>query len=257
MNKTMIVAAAAALAGAGSAAQAQQQLDLAANRPVSGELQASDPRGSEEASRHDDYRVQLRAGERVRISLDSEAFDPIVQVFRAGAMDEPVAENDDSGESLNSRLSFAAPADGAYVVRVLSFDPAQTGAYTLRAEPLPPLPAPVTAHGGTATTTWRVFQGELSSADPDNDGLHFDDYQISLRQGEQVIVRVDSTAFDPMVQILTASGRSGPGMETDDDTGPGTNALLGFEADEAGNFIVRVTSFGSGQTGAYTLRVGN
>lgn len=257
--KAILLAATAALAA--GAASAQGPNWIVDGRAAEGELAATDPRTSEEESRHDDYRVELRGGERVRISLDSEAFDPIVRVYREGAMDEAIAENDDSGDSLNSRLTFSPPADGTYVVRVLSFDPAGAGRYTLRGERLAPLPAPVTAHSGTATTRWRVFEGELGAGDADNDGHHFDDYQVTLRAGEQILVRADvpadSTALDPMVQILPAADRSGSGIEADDDTGPGTNALLGFEAEQAGDYIVRVTSFAPEQTGAYTLRIGS
>ncbi|MEA3016098.1 MAG: hypothetical protein QOI38_820 [Sphingomonadales bacterium] len=254
--KAILLAATAALAGAASAASAQGPIWIVDGRATEGELTASDPRPSDEESRYDDYRVQLRGGQRVRISLDSEAFDPIVRIYRDGALDEALAENDDSGESLNSRLAFSPPADGTYVVRVLSFDPDGAGRYSLRGEELAPLPAPITAHNSTASTRWRVFEGELTTADADNDGHHFDDYQVSLRAGEQILVRADSTALDPMVQILPAADRGGSGIEGDDDTGPGTNALLGFEAEEAGDYIVRVSSFGSGETGAYTLRIG-
>lgn len=253
--KALLLAATAALAaGAASAQGPNWTVD---GRAAEGELGATDPRTSEEESRHDDYRVELRGGERVRISLDSEAFDPIVRVYRDGAMDEAIAENDDSGESLNSRLTFSPPADGTYVVRVLSFDPAGAGRYTLRGERLAPLPAPVTAHSGTGTTRWRVFEGELSAGDPDNDGHRFDDYQLTLRAGEQILVRADSPSLDTMVQILPAADRGGSGIEADDDTGPGTNALLGFEAEQAGDYIVRVTSFAPEQAGAYTLRIGS
>jgi hypothetical protein len=33
--------------------------------------------------------------------------------------------------------------------------------------------------------------------------------------------------------------------------------MLGFDVPQSGDYIVRVTSFGAGQDGAYTLRVGN
>jgi hypothetical protein len=41
----------------------------------------------------------------------------------------------------------------------------------------------------------------------------------------------------------------------DDDAGPATDALLGFQADDEGDYIVRVTAFSSGETGAYRLRI--
>lgn len=248
-------AAAAALFLTASGAAAQQT--IAPGRSVEGRLEQNDPRVSEEQSHHDDYRLRLRAGERIRLTLESEDFDPMVQVYRADDLHESIAENDDSGESLNSRLSFSAAEAGDYVVRVLGFSSEASGRYTLRAETLPPLPAPVTAHSGTASTSWRVYQGELTDRDADNDGAYFDDYQVTLAQGQEVLIRVDSEAFDPIVQVLTLAGRNGPEIDSDDDAGPETNSLLGFRAPEAGQYIVRVTSFGSGGTGAYTLRVSN
>lgn len=250
-------AGAAILLLAAVGASAQQPAELATGQPVQGRLEASDSRAGDGESHYDDYRIRLRANERVRLTLESEDFDPMVRVYHDDDTHEPVAENDDSGESLNSRLNFAAPRGGSYRVRVTSFEPETFGAYALRAEPLPPLPAPVTAHGGTSTMTWREYRGELAAGDPDSDGVHFDDYQVTLRQGEQVLARVDSSAFDPVVQILTAEDRNGTYIESDDDAGPGTNALVGFDVPQSGNYIIRVSSYGSGMTGAYTLRVGN
>jgi hypothetical protein len=223
---------------------------------VQGQLAATDARlGDNE--HYDEHRIALRANQRVRLSLDSTDFDPVLLVYRPEDMEEPVAQNDDGGEDVNSRLTFTAPADGTYVVRVMSFEPGTFGRYALSAAPLPPLPAPVTAHSATAATTWRLFRGELAAQDPDEDGLHFDDYQVTLRDGEQMLVAVDSEAFDPTVHVLAADRRGGPVLESDDDGGPGANSLLGFRAPQAGEYIVRVTSFAGGQTGAYTLRIGN
>jgi hypothetical protein len=230
---------------------------IAPGRTVDGRLEASDARAGEDEPRYDEYRIQLRANQRVRLSLESEDFDPMLMLFRPGETDEPAAVNDDFGESLNSRLSYAAPADGSYVVRVTSYDSEMLGRYRLQAEALAPLPPPVTAHSETATTSWRVYRGELGPRDPDNEGLRFDDYLVTLRQGESIVVRVDAEAFDPMVQILSVAGRSGDPLAADDDNGPGNNALIGFDAPAAGDYIVRVTSFGPETGGAYTLRIGS
>ena len=227
------------------------------DRSVEGRLEARDPTVPD-GIHYDDHRIRLRAGERVRLSLASEDFDPVVRIYIASDMHEPLAENDDEGEgSFNSRLTFGAPEEGDYVVRVLSFGSRETGAYRLRTEPLPPLPAPVTAATATTTSTWRTFEGSLAASDPDRDGRHFDDYQIALRQGDEVVIRLDSEEFDPMVQILPADSRDGDALDGDDDSGPDADSLLGFRALQSGNYIVRVTSFDAGGTGAYRLRIGD
>ena len=254
MNRSMAAVAAALSLVAAVPAAAQGPNFVVDGRSAQGRLEATDP-DLGDGEHYDDYRVRLRADERVRLTLESEEFDPVLQVFRADDMHEPVAGNDDSGDSLNASVTFAAPADGLYTVRVLSYEAGTLGRYTLRGEQLPPLPPPVTAHSGTASTSWRVFRGELGGDDPDNEGRRFDDYLVTLRQGEQLLVRVDSDAIDPVVQILAADSRNGPELDADDDAGPGTGALLGFEAPQSGGYLVRVTSFAPDATGAYTLRI--
>lgn len=242
-------------------AAAQEPISLDQERSISGRLERTDPVVAGEESgegqvHHDEYRVRLAAGQRIRLTVRSDDIDPVVAVYRASNLEEPLAENDDDGESLNSRLTFVAPEDGVYVVRVRSFSSDAFGAYTFAATPLPPLPAPMALAGGRRTrTNWDTIEGTLSADDPEIEGQHFDDYRISLRAGEEVLVRVDSEAFDPMVQILAASDREGMALKTDDDTGPGLNALLGYAPDEAGEYVIRVISFDAEGTGRYRLRV--
>jgi hypothetical protein len=223
---------------------------------IEGRLDRGDPT-VDGTSRFDDHRISLPAGQRVAITVTTDAFDPIVALYRVGQPVAPLGENDDDGTSLNSRLIVSAPAGGDHYVRVQSFGGDGLGAYTIGITPLPPLPAPVTAHGGTETQSWRVFQGEIGGDDAEAEGRRFDDYQISLRAGELALIRVDSTAIDPMVQIMPASHRDGQAIAGDDDSGPELGAFLGFEAPEAGDYIVRVVSVDPARSGAYTLRIAN
>jgi hypothetical protein len=88
--------------------------------------------GEDGGSEHD-YAITLRAGEAVLISAESEAFDPVVRVYRADDRGgEPIATDDDSGAGFNALLAFAPEEAGDYVVRVASFSTDRGGAYTLR-----------------------------------------------------------------------------------------------------------------------------
>jgi serine protease Do len=223
---------------------------------IEGRLDRRDPM-VDGTSRFDDHRVSLTAGQRVAITVATDAFDPIVALYRVGEPVQPVGQNDDDGMSLNSRLVASAPAGGDYYVRVQSFGGDGLGPYTIGITPLPPLPAPVTAASGTETQSWRVFEGEIGTDDAEAEGRRFDDYQISLRAGELALIRADSTAIDPMVQILPASNRDDSPIAADDDSGPELGAFLGFEAPEAGDYIVRVVSVDPARSGAYTLRIAN
>jgi hypothetical protein len=234
------------------------------NWNVSGELTDSDQQapaedGAEQGAdrhRYDDHRIRLEAGRRYSLTVNSEAFDPYARLLRAGQT-EVIAENDDSGESLNSRISYTPAESGDYVLRVSGFAADARGAYTAEVAQLPPLPAPVAqpTRDVPVTGTWSLYQGELAASDPELEGKHYDDYLIHVGAGQVRYISLEGQGFDALVQVLRASEREGDPLEQDDDTGAGTNALLAFAPDEAGDYIVRVTSFSDNGTGSYRLWV--
>jgi hypothetical protein len=223
---------------------------------IAGELQEGDAKG-EEDRRYDDHRIRLEAGQRYRMTVEAEDFDTVARLLRPG-QDEPLAENDDYGDGLNSRISYSPAESGDYVLRVTGFDPAARGAYTARVEQSPPLPAPISTAGTPVTTTgtWSLWEGAIAETDPDRDGRHYVDYLVSFAAGQRRFIALEAVGdWDPMVEILGAAEREGDPVDQDDDSGVGLNALLAFQADEAGDYIVRVTSFGEGTTGRYRLWV--
>lgn len=243
------------------AALALPAVPALAQSPVwsgNGTLTDSDSRG-EEDRRYDDHVVRLQAGQRYRISLDSDDFDPVLKIYRSTS-EEPLAENDDGGESLNSRLSFTPEVSGDYVLRATSYGTDGRGAYAARVETLAPLPPPVTTPGQTVTSsgTWSMWQGALTESDPDIEGAPYRDYLIRAEAGQVRYISLNASDFDPMVQVFPAAERDSDSpmvTDEDDDGGVGLNSFLVFAPDTAGDYIVRVRSFGTGGTGAYTLYV--
>ena len=76
-----------------------------------------------------------------------------------------------------------------------------------------------------------------------------------MRAGETRLLSLESATLDTMIWVLRATEREGEPVDMDDDAGPATDALLGFKAEEEGDYIVRATAFSSGETGAYRLRI--
>ncbi len=219
-----------------------------------GELTDSDSRA--ENSPYDEHVVILTAGGRYRINASSEAFDTIVEVRRAGVA-EPLGRNDDYGEGLNSQLNFTPDQTGEYQIRVVAFSDTGRGAYSVKVETMPPLPPPSTARpNGRQRVTWRYWDGELSETDGDQDGKRYDDYLVHFTAGQTHMIAVDGDGFDALVQVLRANEREGTPVDMDDDAGPGFNALLGLRVEETGDYVVRVTSYQTGQSGRYRLRIG-
>lgn len=229
---------------------------------ASGELTDSDAQlplaeGEEaggERHRYDDLNIRLEAGQRYRITLNSDAFDTYARLLRNG---ETIAENDDFGDSLNSRINFSATDGGDYVLRVSGYAADARGAYTAEVAQQAPLPAPVSqpTRNVPVTGTWALYEGTLSADDPDRDGKHYDDVLIHVAAGQVRYISLEGVGFDAMVEVYGVNDREGSPIVTDDDTGAGFNSLLVFDPEEAGDYIVRVTSFSEGASGSYRLWV--
>lgn len=204
------------------------------------------------------HTIQLAAGQRVRISAASDDFDTVLRLYHLNK-GEPIAENDDFEGSLNSRLLFTAPEPGEYRIEVSAFSSGASGAFSLVVSPAPALPLPVT-EAATSTTTieWRRFEGALTAQDAEGEDGRFDDFQLTLAEGQSIVILLDAVegAFDPVVHVHDLAGRESAPIATNDDAGAGLSSRLLFTAPVAGNYIVRVTAF-SGGIGRYRLRVGD
>lgn len=218
-----------------------------------GELTDSDSTGAEQ-HRDDDHAIQLEAGQRYRISVDSTAFDPVARLYRQGSTD-PVAENDD-GDGFNSRITFTPTESGAYTLRVVAFSAEGRGAYTAGVAQLPALPP-------AQVVPWQG-SGRIENSDPTDTlarpseaegpapqvSVHYDEHVLRLDAGQRYIIRVNSSAFDPMARLYR-DGETSPVAENDDGD-EGLNSRISFRPEAAGTYVLRVSPLDSDGTGAYT-----
>ncbi|RZJ16620.1 MAG: peptidase [Brevundimonas sp.] len=262
MRRTIIAASVSLLALVTAApALAQDARDLAIGADIKGELSASDPRlADDDDARYDDYRVAVRAGQRLEAVMRSSAFDAYLAVYAADANGapegEPRATDDDGlGEGTDSRLRFTADRDGAYVLRARSLGTDGTGAYTLsliERPAAPPAPRPATIRVGDEV------KGELTSSDPEqDDGSAYDAYALSARAGQRFAIGLNSEAFDPVLRV----GRAGQAdvfeelAKNDDAPSGGLNSFLIFTAPDSGDYLIRATGLNATAEGDYTLTV--
>ena len=247
--QTISVAAAATALLAATPALAQ----VTQAQPWSAEGRLEDGDAQADDRRYDEHRVRLEAGRRYRLTANSEDFDPVLRLYATGST-EPVAENDDAGDGLNSRIVFVPETAGTYTLRIVGFSADGRGAYALRAELLPPLPPATAIAPAPRTMTWTTVTGELTNDDPTPGEGPSDDYRIFLGAGEEAIIRLDG-AFDTVLSVFRGPDRDGDPVATDDDGGGGLNSMLLFRSEEAGEYVIRVSGLGDGR-GAYRLRIG-
>lgn len=77
-------------------------------------------------------------------------------------------------------------------------------------------------------------------------------YQLTAEKGEAFLIFLSSTDFDTYVEVLDEQGAS---IETDDDSGSGSNSILLFIAPSTGTFDVIVRAYSGNATGSYSLSV--
>lgn len=204
---------------------------------------------TDEGVRYDAYSFRGRAGDRVAIRLNAEAFDPIVRLGRmSGGAFEELASNDDYGGELNSYLVHTLDADGEYIIRAMPLGGGGTGAYTLSLNEGPPAPPSV------AISLNDAVDGELTAEDGVNgSGLRADIYRITGTAGQRIRAEMASDAFDTYLQLSDAEGASL--AEDDDGAGEGTNSRLTFTLPADGDYLIEARAFGGDGFGAYTLTV--
>lgn len=107
---------------------------LRAGPAVSGRLEESDAR-LDDGSFYDGWTYQGRAGERLVITMRSDAFDTFVSIGTAdGGEFTPLESGDDGAGGTDTRLEVTLPETRAYLIRANSLSGGATGAYTLQVE---------------------------------------------------------------------------------------------------------------------------
>ena len=231
---------------------------LVAGRTVAGELRSDlhGPVGSSEG----DWRYTGRAGETIALEMRSSEFDSFLTLYAIdgrGAATR-VAQDDNGGGGLNSRITFRIPADGEYVVRAERRYPARSGSYTL-----------VLRHGTLASRLGlrsvgdrllganSAVPGELDASDPKmHDGTPYELWDYVGRAGETVRITLRSNDFDAFLSIGTVTNGVFTTIESADDGAGGTHSLLEITLPFTGRYSIRANSLSPRRpNGDYVLRI--
>ena len=109
-------------------------LNIAANTTVSGTLSETAQEG-DDGSLYDLYRITVRAGEAVTVTMRSTEFDSYLVL---GQMTDgewsQIAFDDDGAGGNNARLAHTFDAAGEYLIRANTVGAGKTGAYSIRVD---------------------------------------------------------------------------------------------------------------------------
>jgi len=178
---------------------------LACSAAVSGALSSADCRAPD-GSYYDLWEFAGTSGQRVTIDISSNAFDTyLVLLDPSGAA---VADNDDaSGSTTNSRITFTLNATGTWKIVANSFDESEFGNYNL-------------SLGCTEGTTRTVSYIPIAGHQPGANNTNFiSDVRIVNSSGTADTVRLDFYS-------LRAGGLGGPTATSNLTVASGEQAVL-------------------------------
>lgn len=220
---------------------------------VAGTL-GSAPRGRVGAA-EGDWRYVGRAGETITLDMRSSEFDPFLTLYSVGSQTTTrVAQDDNGGGGLNSRIVYRIPADGEYVVRAERRQPGRSGSYTLSLSSSAGASRP---SGGRAISPNTAVSSELDGSDSKmRDGTPYEMWTYVGRAGETLRITLRSNDFDAFLSIGTMRNGVFTPIESADDGAGGTHSRIDITLPIAGEYVIRANSLSPRRpTGDYILRV--
>ena len=195
------------------------------------------------------FLIELIEGRPYRFSVEGAGVtplaDPVLTIYDAAG--QQVAVDDDGGPGVNPYLNFASITGGPHFVAVSGFGEA-TGGYYVRATD-----TDVPGHIYTDEAL-DAANGDERAGRIDIPG-DLDYFRVELESGVRYVMELRATGADPLGNpMLTLMDGENNRVASDNDSGPGRNALLRFTARETGSYYIQASGFG-GSTGSYQVTI--
>jgi len=193
------------------------------------------------AGQADTWTFQAEAGSYVTVQVQSDLFDPYLELYGPGST--LLAEDDDSGGGLNAALpDYPIETDGEYqvVVRSARQDRNESGVYEI-----------------LLTTTQDVdTTGQLTSGDTIEGSLSQGQqhtWTFEAGQGSTVTIRTESTTIDTYLALYDSAGEL---IAFNDDFQGTTNAVINnFAIPQDGEYRLVTRAYSDQEAGDYTLSI--
>ncbi len=290
MNKTRFFIGSAFVAALAAAAPAAAQQSSAApaaaaagtpqivlmpigfGQSVEGSIGSASTTCTPDNPRVKSYSFTVPAGTRVEAVMTADDFDTVLEIGRMdGCSFQSLGRNDDGAgpdDGLNSRLTARLRTAGTYILQAQSLQETGNGKYTLRLNRLPS--QTTAAQAPAAITIGRRITATLGASDPTIDQTADEDSVIESARpykmfaltgvaGAEYLIKVDSDAFDPTVDVGIQSPLGFSVSSSNDDGGgedDGLNSRLRVKFESSGTVMVRVSPL-SNDSGEFTLTVEN
>jgi hypothetical protein len=188
-------------------------------------------------------------GTPISVTLRSDAFDANLAILNEDTGVVLFQSTNNAAGGLDERINFTPQAGVRYLCYVTSSTSPGTGVFTLAVFPsesgLPKIAVPQTINS-TLTTADPLDPNWLSEHQ-----YYIEDYELVGPVGTQVRIDLSSSAFDAYLYLIDRE--TGQILFVNDDSGPGTDAVLLVTIQPGRSYVVRATSAIEHETGAFVL----
>jgi hypothetical protein len=196
------------------------------------------------------HAVRFQKGQAYVIDLVAMNFDAFLRLEDSAGVQ--LAEDDDGGGMLNSRIRYTAAKDDTYLIYATSLGGGE-GDYTLSVKSFVAVPVKLIAMAAPAANKPSEIKGQLNANDPADAARNQPAkvHTVDLKGGKTYIIDMMSQQFDSYLVLQDANGVR---LAQDDDGGEGLNSRIQYQPKADGRFRLVATTF-NGQLGEFTLKV--
>jgi hypothetical protein len=215
----------------------------------SGVLDASDC-VLEDGASLDLYRVQVAGPSSIEFREKSTAFDAYLYLTDGAGFN--FAEGDDDETSSNALMKVLMPP-GIYHIGATSFDPGESGAYTVTSSVVSESEERCSIVFLIAGITTSQNVASTDCVNQSNATLHADVFAVALKAGMSVTLHMSSSAVDPYLELYNNAGTQ---ITTNDNMNSSTTAAdIRYTATADGYYLIIARTALGNQVGAYDLSV--
>ena len=192
----------------------------------------------EHGEHYDFYDFNFKKGQEVSFELSSNDFDTYLFLVTPEGPSYDADDFKSEDAKFVTRLTMPIGADGPYQIVVTSLRAKEKGDYILGVN--------------IVDDFYQDFvTGTIEAPDKTLEENHFyDEYKLTINEGEKVTVALISPDFDTLLQITMPDGEI---LSNDDFEGQIGLSKFDFDAKETGSYKILVTSSEIGEVGEYRL----
>lgn len=215
--------------------------------PIQGRLDTNSSVLQSDNSYYNTYTFEGRAGQQVVVEMTSRELNAYLILLSPDG--DEVGQDNDSGGDRNSRLTATLPSNGIYTILANTFEPGESGSYSVRVATTNVAPPP------TATGVLLREQGQLDINSPvlQEDNSLYQDYSFQGTRGQTVTITMESNEFDTYLILMDSDGQV---IEQNDDATPNsTNSQITVTLPQSGTYRVIANAYDRNGRGRYILTV--